>query len=68
MEGETIIFFRFGTFTIRDGCEVRFLEDTWLGNALLSSHYLGQYYIIRHNFFIIRKILESIYPQGTAYR
>ncbi|VAH70650.1 unnamed protein product [Triticum turgidum subsp. durum] len=27
------LFFQFGTFSVRDGSQVRFWEDTWLGNT-----------------------------------
>jgi hypothetical protein len=30
-------FFRFGSFTIKDGSEIRLWEDKWLGNTTLRE-------------------------------
>ena len=39
--------FRFGSFAIKDGSEIRFWEDIWLGNASLREQYLALYNIAR---------------------
>jgi hypothetical protein len=33
-------FFRFGSFSINDGSQIRFWEDRWLGNTTLHEQYL----------------------------
>ena len=32
-------FLKFGTFIVKDGSQVRFWEDRWLGNITLQEHY-----------------------------
>ena len=41
-------FFRYGTFDIKDGTEIRFWEDKWLGNTTLREQYPTLYNIVRH--------------------
>jgi hypothetical protein len=41
-------FFGHGTFSIKDGSEIHFWEDKWLGNATLHEQYLTLYAIVRH--------------------
>jgi hypothetical protein len=40
-------FFRHGTFSIKDGSQIRFWEDSWLGNNHLCDQYPSLYSIIR---------------------
>jgi hypothetical protein len=40
--------FTLGSFAIKDGSEIRFLEDKWLGNTTLHEQYPALYYIVRH--------------------
>jgi hypothetical protein len=40
-------FFRYGTFSIKDGSHIRFWEDYWLGNSPLSEQYPALYSIHR---------------------
>ena len=40
-------FLRFGTFIIKDGSQVRFWEDIWLGNRSLRDQYPQLYNIVR---------------------
>ena len=40
-------FLRFGTFIIKDGSQVRFWKDTWLGNNPLWDQYPQLYNIVR---------------------
>lgn len=35
--------FRFGSFTVKDGSELRFWEEKWLGNATLREQYTSLY-------------------------
>ena len=41
-------FFGYGSFSIKDGLEIRFWEDKWLGNATLLEQYPALYNIVRH--------------------
>jgi hypothetical protein len=40
-------FFRHGTLSIKDGLQIRFWEDSWLGNSPLSEQYPSLYSIFR---------------------
>ena len=42
-------FLRFGTFIINDGSQVRFWEDTWLGNSPLRDQYPQLYNIAKRS-------------------
>jgi hypothetical protein len=53
-------FFRHGSFSIRDGSEVRFWEDKWLGNASLREHYPALYAIVRHKGYTLAHVLGSM--------
>ena len=54
--------FRFGSFTIMDGSEVRFWEDIWLGNASLREQYPALYAIARDKSNTIAQVLSSSPP------
>jgi hypothetical protein len=41
-------FFRLGSFSIKDGSEIRFWEDKWLGNTSLREQYPTLYSTVRH--------------------
>ena len=55
-------FFRFGSFKIRDGSQVRFWEDKWLGNASLREQYPCLYNIVRHKQSTIAQIFQTNPP------
>lgn len=38
-------FLRYGSFIIKDGSQIRFWEDKWLGNAALLDQYPCLYII-----------------------
>jgi hypothetical protein len=61
-------FFRYGSFSIKDGSEIRFCEDKWLGNATLREQYPALYNIVRHKGDTISKVLESFPPNVTFRR
>jgi hypothetical protein len=44
-------FWRFGTFTIRNGSQVRLWEDIWLGTSTLRDQYPCLYHIARYKHF-----------------
>jgi hypothetical protein len=60
-------FFRHGTFSIKDGSEIRFWEDKWLGNATLRDQYPALYSIARHKGDTIAKVMASS-PPDISFR
>jgi hypothetical protein len=60
-------FFGLGYFSIKDGSEIRFWEDKWLGNATLREQYLALYSIVRHKGDTIAKVMETS-PPTMAFR
>ena len=60
-------FFRFGSFLIRDGSEIRFWEDTWLGNTPLKDQYPALYNIARGKSDTIAVVLSQS-PPNVSFR
>jgi hypothetical protein len=52
-------FFGLETFSIKDGSEIRFWEDKWLGTTSLREQYPALFNIVRHKCDTIAKILET---------
>jgi hypothetical protein len=61
-------FFLFSLFIIKDGSEIRFWEDRWLGNATLREQYSSLYNIVRHKSDGVAKVLEYSAPNVTFGR
>ena len=61
-------FFCYGSFSIKDGSEIRFWEDKWLGNATLREQYPSLYNIVRHKGDTIATVMESFPPNVTFRR
>jgi hypothetical protein len=61
-------FFGLGTFSIKDGSEIRFWEDKWNGNATLREQYPALYSIVRHKGDTIAKVMETSPPNVTFRR
>ena len=61
-------FFQFGTFSVRDGSQVRFWEDTWLGTTPLMMQYPSLYRIVRHKFVTIKQVLGQDNPDISSRR
>jgi hypothetical protein len=55
-------FFGHGTFSIKDGSEIRFWEDKWLGNTSLRGQHPALYAIVRHKGDTLAQVLESNPP------
>jgi len=55
-------FLRFGTFIINDGSQVRFWEDTWLGNSPLRDQYPQLYNIVRKKQDTVADVLSTQIP------
>jgi hypothetical protein len=60
-------FLRFGTFKVKDGTQVRFWEDKWLGNATLREQYPCLYNIARHKQHTLSEVLSSS-PINISWR
>ena len=61
-------FFRFGSFLIKDGLEIRFREDSWLGNIPLMEQYPALYIIARNRSVTIAEVLSTSPPNVTFRR
>ena len=59
-EGKTKL--RFGTFIIKDGSQVRFWEDSWLGNSSLRDQYPQLYNIVRKKQDTVADVLSTQIP------
>ena len=66
-EGQGILF-QFGSFSVRDGSQVRFWEDIWLGNNPLMVQYPSLYKIVRHKFVTIKQVLGQENPDISFRR
>ena len=60
-------FFRFGSFLIKDGTEIRFWEDIWLGNTPLKDQYPALYNITRGKSDTIAVVLSTS-PPNVSFR
>jgi hypothetical protein len=61
-------FFPHGCFSIRDGSEIRFWEDKWLGNTTLREQYPALYNIVCYKEDTLAKVMGSNPPQVTFRR
>ena len=61
-------FFPHGSFTIKDGSEIRFWEDVWLGNTTLHQQYPALYAIVRNKGDTLATVMESNPPHMTFRR
>jgi hypothetical protein len=62
------IFFRLGSFFIKDGLGILFWEDRWLGNYTLQEQYPTLNNIVYHKSDTIAKIMETSPPNVTLWR
>jgi hypothetical protein len=60
-------FFRFGQFFIKNGSQIRFWEDKWLGNATLREQYHALYSIVRYKSDTIVKVMATS-PPDVSFR
>ena len=63
-------FFPYGSFSIKDGSEIRFWEDTWLGITPLREQYPALYGIVqgRHKSDTLAQVLVDNHPTVTFRR
>ena len=55
-------FLKFGSFTIKDGSQIRFWEDVWLGNRSLREQYPQLYNITRKKQDTVADVLSTPIP------
>jgi hypothetical protein len=53
---------------IKDGSQIRFWEDSWLGNSPLSEQYLALYSIVRRKSDTIASVMATSPPDVTFRR
>jgi hypothetical protein len=61
-------FFRYGTFSIKDGSQIRFWEDSSLGNSPLSEQYPALYSIVHRKSDTIALVIVTSPPDVTFRR
>ena len=63
-------FFPYGSFSIKDGSEIRFWENTWLGTTPLQEQYRALYGIVqgRHKSDTLAQVLGDNHPNVTFRR
>jgi hypothetical protein len=66
-DGNEEVFFWPRDFSIKDGSEIRFWEDKWLGATFLWKQYLALYNIVRHKGDTTAKVLETS-PTNVSFR
>jgi hypothetical protein len=52
-------FLRFGSFTIKNGSQIRLWEDIWLGTTPLQDQYPCLFYIARHKQITVTDIFST---------
>jgi hypothetical protein len=60
-------FFKYGTFSIKDGSQICFWEDSWLGNGPLREQYPALYSIVRHKSDTIALVMANS-PPNVIFR
>ena len=60
-------FFPHGSFSIRDGSEIRFWEDIWLGQSTLKEQHPALYSIVRNKSDTVAKVLDT-FPPNVSFR
>ena len=60
-------FFQHGSFSIRDGSEICFWKDKWLGQSTLREQYPALYTIVRNKNDTIAKVLGTS-PPDVSFR
>jgi hypothetical protein len=61
MAAKNFFFFSYGSFSIRDGSEIRFGEDKWIGNATLPTTIPGIVHIMRYISETLAMVLETFH-------
>ena len=61
-------FIQFGRFVLKDGSQIRFWEDKWLGNTTLGEQYPILYNIVRSKNDTVATVLQSVLPNISFRR
>jgi hypothetical protein len=59
--------FHYGTFSIKDGSQIRFWEDSWLGNSPLSEQFSALYSIVHRKSDTIALVMATS-PLDVTFR
>jgi hypothetical protein len=59
-------FLRYGSFVVKDGSQVRFWKDKWLGNTMVEQ-YPSLYNIARPKHVTIGEVL-GVFPPNLSWR
>jgi hypothetical protein len=60
-------FFRYGSFQLNNGKQIRFWEDKWLGNSNFQHQYPSLYNIVRKKSDTVANVLGTI-PLNVSFR
>jgi hypothetical protein len=61
-------FLYFGTFTIKNGTQIRFWEDKWSDTSLLREQYPCLYHIVRNKHTTVVEVFSSSSPLNFSWR
>jgi hypothetical protein len=61
------LFLGFGTFQLNNGTNIRFLEDTWVGNRSLKDQFTHLYRIVRHKHDTVAAMFNTV-PLNISFR
>jgi hypothetical protein len=61
-------FFQYGTFLIKDVSQIRFREDSWLGNGPLWEQYPALYSIVHRKSDTIALVVATSPPDAMFRR
>jgi hypothetical protein len=56
-----------GYFKVRNGKQVRFWEDCWMGNKSLEKEFPNLYNLVQNKNIVVAKVLETI-PLNVSFR
>ena len=61
-------FFQYGSFILKDGTQIRFWEDKWLGNTPLRDQFPSLYNIVRRKHVNVATVLDTGTPAVSFRR
>ena len=60
-------FFRFGSFQVKNGRQVRFWKDIWVGNATLQRQFPMLYNVVRRKDELVANVMSTS-PLNISFR
>jgi hypothetical protein len=61
------LFLGFGSFHLNSGTNIRFWEDTWVGNRPLKDQFAHLYRIVRHKHDTVAAVFSTV-PLNISFR